>query len=421
MSKFIFYFFVLLSFFSCDSRKSSQQQQQEQFYARRYPAAKDSIISDNCRTITPCSDSIKTISVEIETNSHKPLYFFKVIDDVRFVALQTNPNCFVGQINELLLAPNRIICVSNIVDQVVTIFNDKGNFINKIENIGKGPNEYLSISRVQIDYCNSNIVLFDYNAKKLLRYDFDGNHISTREVFFYFSDYVFSKKSSHVFFSTDIESNMHIEPISSKRIICAREERKLVYASIDLPDEFVFVHYGIRNFYHNDETILYIPNFSDTIYAIDSTKIMARYNIKHRGRNLEFKDCNLKYFNNFDYNFLKDDVFHLVGPVLETKNYLYLEFRQGTKSFYSIYDKILKLTETGFIIARDLKIAPVYGYPIGVYDGNFVATINAVEIIEAFKNKLITDEYLNAHKDLKEIVMHLNENDNPIILFYKPL
>lgn len=423
MSKLVFSFVLLLALISCNSNDSSKvsKKQSVQYYSRRYSNAKNNINSKNCKIIKPDIGSLKTISVETETSSQKALFFFKNIGEVRFVALQTRQDCLIDGINEILFASDRIFCVSNINQKRITIFNERGEFINKIEAIGKGPDEYMSISRVHIDYMNSNIVLFDYNSKKLLRYDYNGKHVSTSEVFFHFSDFIFSKKSDHIFFSSDSENNMHIDHISNKRIICAKGERELIYASLYLPEEYVFARYGISNFSYYNDTVLYLPNFSDTIYSLDSHKVTARYKIKHKGNNLKLENCNIKYFDSYNQNGINDNLFHLIRPILETKNYAYINFEQGMNSFHSLYNKKLNITETGFMIASDPNIAPIYGYPVAVYNDCFISTIAAERMLTALKNNIISNEYLDGHLDLKRIVKNLTINDNPIIMFSKPL
>lgn len=400
--------------------RSEKETQAEKYYATRYGGAKNNIIDENCNEIIPKLDSMTTISVETETGSKVPLYFFKNIDSTRYVELETTEKSLIGGINLILFAPNRIFCISNVNMQNITIFDEKGRFVNKIDNIGKGPDEYLNISQVAIDYRNSNIVLMDRNSNKLIRYDYDGEHIFTQQMFFYFSDIIFSKESDHIFYSSDIENNMHINPISSKRLICTKGKKELTYASINLPKEYIFAHYTVRNFSYSNDKILYFPNFSDTIYTVDSCHVIARYKLKHKGNSLKMEDCSLEYFKNFQYNFADDNIFYIKFPPLEVRNYIYLRFEQGGRNFYSLYNKDTRSSETGFIIASDNDVAPVYGYPMAVNDDWFVSIIDAESIVQASKNNVFNDQYLKRHADLKKIAQNITINDNPVVMFCKP-
>lgn len=124
---------------------------------------------------------IDVISEEVKFND--------IVEDYKYIKLETNIKCLIGKVNQLLIYKSRIF----ILTEEIYCFNLDGKFLFSINQKGKGPSEYIRIYNFSIDndiiYLNTpqKILCFDYNTGEFLKnykHDFgimnmgcDGNKI----------------------------------------------------------------------------------------------------------------------------------------------------------------------------------------------------------------------------------------------------
>lgn len=97
---------------------------------------------------------------------------------IRFVPLETRNDVLIGAIDKIVVTENRFYVVDAHSAEGVFIYNWDGKLINKIQSKGKGPREYVRIRGLAFDPYNNELVLAAPVAKKVIRYDQDGNFLS---------------------------------------------------------------------------------------------------------------------------------------------------------------------------------------------------------------------------------------------------
>ncbi|MDR1153409.1 MAG: 6-bladed beta-propeller [Bacteroidales bacterium] len=105
-----------------------------------------------------------TISINVD-NSVSDIPVSKLFNKIEFVPLETGENCLVGSIDKILIHQGNYF----ILDQMslsLFVFSPKGEFIHKICRVGRGPNEYTSLSDFFLDTENNRIIL-DADSKLL--------------------------------------------------------------------------------------------------------------------------------------------------------------------------------------------------------------------------------------------------------------
>lgn len=90
----------------------------------------------------------------------------KVIKEIQIIPLQTKPECLVGYIANLLMTPEMIVTVDSKTYQAIC-FDLKGKFLRKMGAVGKGPGEYQSAGSVLLNREKSEILLYDYQLRKI--------------------------------------------------------------------------------------------------------------------------------------------------------------------------------------------------------------------------------------------------------------
>ncbi|GAL89705.1 6-bladed beta-propeller [Jejuia pallidilutea] len=108
--------------------------------------------------------------------SQKPLMFSEIIDSITYVKLETSKKCIVGEIQKIINYKNRFY-IHDRKTKSILWFTSKGEYLNKIRQIGKGPGEYLNISEFFI--LNDRIHIYDNRLRKIFLFSIEGEFINS--------------------------------------------------------------------------------------------------------------------------------------------------------------------------------------------------------------------------------------------------
>jgi len=98
----------------------------------------------------------------------------KYVDSVRFVRLEKTPEALVGMVTQVLFTDSLLI-VSENRNKSILFFSRSGKYLSKIHRLGRGPEEYLSLTSIMLDVPGKYVTVYDIEGRKLLVYDFQGN------------------------------------------------------------------------------------------------------------------------------------------------------------------------------------------------------------------------------------------------------
>ena len=93
----------------------------------------------------------KAIKLKCDFANTGPVKMSEIISEIKYISLETNPNCLIGNMNIPVFGKDIIIrSFTGSVNGADGIyrFSDKGQFLNKIGNIGRGPGEYQDYTDV---------------------------------------------------------------------------------------------------------------------------------------------------------------------------------------------------------------------------------------------------------------------------------
>jgi hypothetical protein len=105
------------------------------------------------------------------------LEYSEIVDSVKYVHLETTGESLVGRINQLH-KDDSLLFILDKKQKSIFIFDDRGRYRNKINHIGRGPGEYISITSFDIDEDRKEICLLDDMQQKILRYTYKGEYLN---------------------------------------------------------------------------------------------------------------------------------------------------------------------------------------------------------------------------------------------------
>ena len=108
----------------------------------------------------------------IEKDEH--IYLSEIAENIVSIPLETKRECLIADIRDIDISSDYIL-IKDDMDQVL-LFSISGKFIKRIGQKGKGPNDYLSATKVKISQKNSEIYLFDASIPKIMVFDLESGH-----------------------------------------------------------------------------------------------------------------------------------------------------------------------------------------------------------------------------------------------------
>jgi hypothetical protein len=122
------------------------------------------------------STKMAAINIVIDTDNSEKVDISEYIDSVKYIKLQTTDDNLIGYIKRVFFLEDRILVTDGQIPQIL-IFDNEGNFLNKIKKIGQGPGEYIGIAASLFDCASKSIIIYSTTLRKLLFFTLDGEFI----------------------------------------------------------------------------------------------------------------------------------------------------------------------------------------------------------------------------------------------------
>ncbi len=107
--------------------------------------------------------------------SNPALRLSDVANHIDYVLLKLPDKSPIDQIVSVRIADNEIFCLDKSCN--LYVFDANGNFRTKIGNKGRGPGEYISLNKFDIDTVLKEVYLLDTGGGKILTYTSDGKYL----------------------------------------------------------------------------------------------------------------------------------------------------------------------------------------------------------------------------------------------------
>ena len=337
----------------------------------------------------------------------------------KYLPLETNDSCLLERINNIIFE-NDLLFILDDNEKVLTIFDHKGQFINRIDRSGNGPNEYFRIGA--FDVKDSLIYIYDNIKNKMHSYEFNGQWVATKDMAVKFHVFHILPDNSY-FMTTGHRQNEFIPSIKCHDYL------------LGYPDSLIIRKGFLRNKARDKlsdqvnpweiidymDTILFLPRYGQSIY-----QLTPDYKIKERYRILFDKPVTEEALERADPGYLGRDIRDQGYQFLEcqwreTPEYACFSFsshrisrnyRSAGFCFYS------KKRRTVLSYNSDMMDPAFFHFmtPLTTYKDQFVSILWPNEIAERIKRSPGNNTY---DPELLQLLSKLKEDDNPVLIFFK--
>ncbi|HWK59767.1 MAG TPA: 6-bladed beta-propeller [Parapedobacter sp.] len=346
----------------------------------------------------------------------------RLIKDVRYVKLETHADVLIGRVDKLYFSDDRIIVVDKTKAHGVFIFDHAGKFIAKIQQLGKGPEEYAIIRDVSFNSDSNTIVLYDDQRDQCLHFSEDGVFLKAEKVGFFFHRFEYLAGGLFVHFQGN-SVNLHIPSIADNDIVVTNDCKEIIVTFRPHYNQLA----GIRNFTSNHELVksasdvYFAPIFCDTIFNfdIDKRELKASYAVDLGSDDLKMLLNDESTLADYSAAFNTEGVYKFKGKMLPIDDFVFFEGERGGRYmgpwglFYSRRTGNA-MCGVGYAIGQR-KDMLYFSFPDAVYKAEFVSVIDPAAVITSRSNSISKREI--EHEKLSW-VDSLSDIDNPILMFF---
>lgn len=363
-------------------------------------------------------DSYNTIVIKIPdflTNSEIDLE--NLVSSVNFVSLETNPNCHIGQINEVL-SDTGYFFIHDKENNLILRFSSEGKFLNRIGAIGDGPGEFKEAYDVSLNKAKKELSVLDLKGRKIINYNYSGTHLNTSAMKFLFTQFEYSNDTMvcNIYKSF----NVAIPSIYGYKVIKTDQNFNVLFKAlpynINSSNSFT-TEKPLRKF---GDSIYYNDPYKNKIYKINSNNICEKFKIDFNENGWN-ENINFEELNDSEIKDLFEHYSYFNGNFVASSNYLVLNVNKKNKSstvYYSIKTGEMKFGNSYRNPKNRFQLI-WFKKPQWInYDDKFITSIEPFYLMhhmEYIKN----DSSLILTKNEQEILNDLKEEDNPILAIYE--
>lgn len=215
----------------------------------------------------------KTIKIDSWIND--PNFVEKsLIKNINYIFLETSDDCLIGSIDKILYSNDKIFIFDKSISKALFVFSLKGKFLFKIQNIGRGPGEFVEPYDFDIDRnINEKVHIYDNFTQKIITYQIPELKFEENKVKFRFENFSFIDKNQFLFHSV-------LNPKKNRTLLgvynLKKNQENEILAARNLKDDFEIIRYSTHSLYNSNQVMYFHPRFSNYVLKIYPDLTMSK-------------------------------------------------------------------------------------------------------------------------------------------------
>lgn len=312
--------------------------------------------------------------------------------DLEIVQLETNTNSLIGEIEKVIRHDSLIYVLDSDISKAIFIYNINGEFIRKINVMGKGLGECLYLSDFAI--YDDNLYLISGFDRKLLRFNSEGDFIMEYKSdkylgtqLHFLDNYKFITTTSNSLLSVDFwELNINKKELKHKDRV--------------LNNDYSFIKHKNCNISSYNGNTFICNTYQDIVFEVSETKLHPKYKYIFESPFPIAQVTNVDKFNELK----KDRQFTLMTDFAVSERFMFLVLLRNGRLTPHFHDRELNKGLTGeAVYYENVQLCLLKG------------EMDKGLIFETPAN--ILHNYKEHNVSLLENLTIIDPNDNPILFF----
>ncbi|MFZ2286175.1 MAG: 6-bladed beta-propeller [Bacteroidales bacterium] len=378
-----------------------------------------------CNTACTKQNQVDFTRISIDPENAGTLKYSEIYSKIEILPIETDTAFLIDEVQKLIVENDKYFFQCN---NKILVFNSTGRPLYKIDNVGKGPGEYIAIGDIILD--EGRLELYDSKQRKIIQHDENGRYLNEWRCGI--DAYSFVKLNSDLY-AFYVGAGGYYNNTNKKLLVFSRKKGKVIDGFIETPEyEMEYMHFAdLVNFQQYKEDIYFLYSFNDTIYNITGNGISPRYFIdfgKYRlpHRYLEGKYNGIEAF--FSDCLKSGSAFKLMG-FFESDEYIISSFfYNGFNYIHFYYSKSKREARVVDAYFDDMLVKGVefktsfYNLPFTVKNNKTYTVTNAYELmakIDSLRSKVTVRDweiFLEKNADIMELYNKISIDSNPVLL-----
>lgn len=225
---------------------------------------------------------LNVISILLKENFYQAIKYSEIVDTVEYIILENdNENALIGKIDKIEFCNGKIFILDRSVTRSIYVFDINGNFLNKINSIGRGPGEFEKPVDITINTKSNELLVYCNSLKKINIYNFEGDFIRDIKISITFRSFKFIYPDKIAVFTHNIYNYLNDHGVLPYNLLIFNLNNNELIAkqfTTDVKLNEGITVYSFNNYFaQNGDTILINWLFNDTIYQLDNLIAKPRY------------------------------------------------------------------------------------------------------------------------------------------------
>ena len=412
MKQFIYAVIVLAITISCKENKTNTLQPLVELQGSTSPA----ITLDSLSALP----LLKEEPTRIVVNTPVLQSADTIVESYRYIALETTAESLIGNIDKIC-TDSGFIFVYDHDNNLLLSFDDTGKFLGKIGKQGRGPEEYIEIWSMTLDKQKKEVCLLDLAGRKLMYFNYEGEHVKTEPMYYLFTDFEFIGDKRVVF--TGSSHNNSAPLVNLHRLLVAENNQKPLYRGFPITIEFrerfnLETYQSLRKF---EDEVYYYHVLADTIWQIKENGYVAKYTLDFPQRGVLFTPQDIQQITLDIYKKKNENKDVFSGKYLFTKDFLFF----GIANKHGIQEPLVVDRKTGntryglFLPGYKTSQLGDYwvnsGFDFTYNDTSFIRVLQPYSMKRTV-NSLDKETYSYICQKDKDMVNRIKEEDNPVLM-----
>lgn len=384
------------------------------------------VLFSSCHQVNDSNGNIEKIFLDVSASGDIKLS--EITDTVEIIPLEQTDESDIARIERIIPYKDKYFLLNTVgfVNGRVLVFDREGNFINKIDKRGSGPDEYIDLKDIALDFRREELI-FMTQPNGIYRYDMQGNFICKVD-----GGYgpALAVDGDGNFYRTNRCDND-----TPNRLLFINKNESVAFGNVE-PKDYIRVnqHSFTNEFESYNDRVFYSYPCCDSIFEVTKGRKIPYLYIDYCGLNLPVdkifaENRNMSELRKYKERYtecFRTDIFQI------TDKFLYVGSVDGEKnavmSLYSFETgKTLsarRLIDDIFFPNNVFKFRP-FRMPIEVEEDCLLWLVEPSWLLNGydfFKNNLSEEEwdkFTKKHSKIVEICSKLNEESNPVLIRIK--
>lgn len=356
----------------------------------------------------------RSATIELSLNSsNKTTAFTQYFDLKRIIRLETSEKSIIGDITKVLFTKDKIFILDASIKGLL-VFDYNGDYLFKIQHIGRGPGEYVSIGDVDIDEKEDTIFIVDSSTHKIIKYNTNGNFLSERTCKYPVSELKILNKSSVYYFRNSSNSIICNEMTDFCYNLFIERDSQIIVKDCpfykELRGYYRMVRYS-RTLVSSNNYCYALEPLSNIIYKLSEKEITKAYKIDF-GK-FEIPESVKRSKSELQDNL--DKYYHSIRSIYEDSTTLFFVYSKQAFIEGVFYDKSSYTPKKCNAFLDEKNSLPLNLINVKGVNRGMVSLIEPSAIIDKYEN---TDS-IKVPQILRNLRPLINQNDNPILVLYE--